>query len=137
VCDGPLTAIFVLAYVLVLCLGVVLLLLVLLLVVVAGVQGTIELPFAELSDGLWFIEGANGAGKSTVLEAIAWCQFGEFLRSGMKAEFAINDLAVERGGACLVRIDFANGYSIERIRNSKKKTQSVQVSCEGLGCDVM
>jgi DNA repair exonuclease SbcCD ATPase subunit len=103
---------------------------------VAGVQGTIELPFSELADGLWFIEGANGAGKSTILEAIAWCQFGEFLRSGMKAEFAINDAALERGSgggaSCLVRIDFANGYSIERIRHGKKKTQSVQVFKNGV-----
>jgi Tfp pilus assembly ATPase PilU len=27
-------------------------------------------------DGLWFIEGSNGSGKSTIMEAISWVQFG-------------------------------------------------------------
>jgi hypothetical protein len=77
--------------------------------VVVGVQGQVQIPLGKMEDGVWFIEGiflvcvfltasnpvfligTNGAGKSTILEAISWCQFNKFLRSDMKADFAIND----------------------------------------------
>lgn len=47
-----------------------------------SIQGELTLPMDRLSDGVWIIEGANGSGKSTIFEAIVWCHFGEFLRSG-------------------------------------------------------
>lgn len=56
-----------------------------------GIRGTIEIPLINLPRGIWLIDGDNGAGKSTMFEAIVWCQFGEFLRSGMQKDFAIND----------------------------------------------
>ena len=112
-----------------------------------------------MRDGVWFIEGHNGAGdsrelclhdrscstcstgKSTILEAVAWCQFNKFLRSDMLAEYAVNDAVGKNCSVPLhallcshlqshvracnssrkVRLDFANGYSIERFRGHKEK----------------
>lgn len=80
----------------------------------SGVEGKVVIPFSKFPDGVWFIEGLNGAGlflsvpflsflavglsvacrftgKSTILEAITWCQFNKFLRSEMLADYAVND----------------------------------------------
>jgi hypothetical protein len=43
-----------------------------------GVQGDLTIDFSDLADGVWVMEGENGAGKSTVLEAITWCQVSSF-----------------------------------------------------------
>lgn len=56
-----------------------------------GVRGALSIPFKDLPRGIWLIDGENGAGKSTIFEAVVWCQFGEFLRSGMQKDYAIND----------------------------------------------
>lgn len=136
-----------------------------------GVQGRLELPLKRMPDGVWFIQGHNGAGKSTLLEAVAWCQvccfpiallclflfhpvcfvtfqFNKFLRSEMKADYAVNDAV---GQDCMVssascstrsdfdlvlvqvRLDFANGVSIERFRNySSKGGNGVKVFQNGV-----
>lgn len=83
-----------------------------------SVQGTLTIPFHKLTAGTWFLTGPNGAGKSTVLEAITWCLFGEVLRSDMGAGDPVNDVV---GKNCCVRIDFENGYSIERFRKFLSK----------------
>jgi len=83
-----------------------------------SIQGTLSLPFFELSPGTWFLTGPNGSGKSTILEAIVWCLFGEVLRSDMGAADPVNDVV---GRNCCVRIDFENGYSIERFRKFTSK----------------
>eukprot|EP01125_Pyxidicula_operculata_P020453 TRINITY_DN7559_c0_g1_i1.p1 TRINITY_DN7559_c0_g1~~TRINITY_DN7559_c0_g1_i1.p1 ORF type:complete len:1128 (+),score=226.98 TRINITY_DN7559_c0_g1_i1:11-3394(+) len=77
-----------------------------------SIQGNIEIEFDKLNDGIWIIEGANGSGKSTIFEALVWCHFGEFLRSGMMKNDCINDQAKE----CCVRVEYKNGFVIERIR---------------------
>lgn len=77
-----------------------------------GVQGVLELPFGKLNDGIWSIEGKNGAGKSTIFEAIVWCQFGQFIRSGMQKDYCIND----NFNDCRVRLEYSNGLIIERKR---------------------
>lgn len=87
-----------------------------------GVQGTLELVMSQLSDGIWIIQGNNGAGKSTIIEAISWCQFGEFIRSDMKKDYAINEKADE----CNVILEFVNGYTINRSRK-RNKTDVVKV----------
>lgn len=81
-----------------------------------GVQGSLTFPLGDLQEGIWLVEGANGSGKSTMLEAISWCLFGEFLRSDMVKDFAINEHSKE----CKVRVEFANGYIIERQRRKGK-----------------
>ena len=45
-------------------------------------------------------------------------QFAKFLRSDMIADYAINDKV---GEDCMVRIDFANGWAIERFRRFAAK----------------
>ena len=78
-----------------------------------GVQGLIRLDIGAMDDGVWYVTGPNGSGKSTVGEAVTWCLFGEFLRSDMRSDFAMND--VRRKG-CRVRVEYANGVAIERWR---------------------
>jgi DNA repair exonuclease SbcCD ATPase subunit/predicted phosphodiesterase len=77
-----------------------------------GIQGELTIPFYSMNSGIWLIEGKNGAGKSTVFEALVWAQFGEFLRSGMQKDYAINDGARQ----CTVRLVYDNGLVIERSR---------------------
>lgn len=77
-----------------------------------GVQGTLTIRFNELNDGIWSIEGKNGAGKSTIIEAIVWVQFGQCLRSGMQKDYSINDNA----SRCMVRLEYSNGFIVERQR---------------------
>eukprot|EP01114_Cavostelium_apophysatum_P016743 TRINITY_DN4822_c0_g1_i1.p1 TRINITY_DN4822_c0_g1~~TRINITY_DN4822_c0_g1_i1.p1 ORF type:complete len:1079 (+),score=321.61 TRINITY_DN4822_c0_g1_i1:140-3376(+) len=86
-----------------------------------GVQGTLEINISDLQDGVWTLEGSNGSGKSTLLEAITWCQFGEFLRSDMLKDFAVNDNSDSK--ECSVRVEFANGFIIERSRKKGKTDQ--------------
>ncbi|KAF8456093.1 hypothetical protein BDZ91DRAFT_745687 [Kalaharituber pfeilii] len=83
-----------------------------------SIQGSLTIPFEKLAPGIWFLTGPNGSGKSTILEAIVWCLFGQVLRSDMAAADPINDV-VRRN--CCVRIDFENGYSVERFRNFPSK----------------
>jgi ABC-type thiamine transport system ATPase subunit/predicted phosphodiesterase len=78
-----------------------------------GVQDCIEFNVSNLEDGVWYIEGANGSGKSTLLEAITWCLFNRFLRTDMKAAYAVNDVAKKN---CRVSVVFDNGFTIERFR---------------------
>ena len=82
-----------------------------------GVQGSITFDIKDMENGVWYLEGSNGSGKSTVLEAITWCLFERFLRSDMKADFCVNDVTKKD---CLVRIDFTSGYSVERFRKYTK-----------------
>lgn len=35
-----------------------------------GVQDEITFDFSKMRDGVWFIEGENGSGKSTILEGM-------------------------------------------------------------------
>uniref|UniRef100_A0A6B2KYN9 RecF/RecN/SMC N-terminal domain-containing protein n=1 Tax=Arcella intermedia TaxID=1963864 RepID=A0A6B2KYN9_9EUKA len=77
-----------------------------------SVQGKLEISFASLNDGIWIIDGSNGSGKSTIFEAIVWCQFGSYLRDGMTANDCINDKAKE----CRVWLEYENGFIIERTR---------------------
>ena len=99
-----------------------------------GVKGELTIPFFSMNSGIWLIEGSNGAGKSTIFEALVWAQFGEFLRSGMQKDYAINDNA----HSCTVRLIYENGLVIERKRR-RKKTESLRTyqlkkaSEDGLG----
>lgn len=82
-----------------------------------GVKDKQVLDLGDYRGGVWYVQGKNGAGKSTILEALTWCLFGQFLRSEMKADFAVND---EVGKNTRVAVTFANGYSIERFRKYTK-----------------
>jgi DNA repair exonuclease SbcCD ATPase subunit/DNA repair exonuclease SbcCD nuclease subunit len=82
-----------------------------------GVKEKITINFDDLRPGVWYLEGENGAGKSTFLEAIFWCYFGETIRDEMKADDVVYDPQFTgKGKNCYVRVNHANGWSIERFR---------------------
>lgn len=96
-----------------------------------GVQSTLTLDFTDNSilRGLIFLVGANGSGKSTIIEAIVWCQFGKCIRSGLSASDVVNE---KSGRNCSVRLDFTNGYSITRYRKDKSFGNRVIVERDGV-----
>ncbi|KUI62358.1 Nuclease SbcCD subunit C [Cytospora mali] len=74
-----------------------------------GVQDTVTFDFGGLPRGsLALVVGCNGAGKSTILEAMTWCQFGRCVRGGLAVNDVVNDVA---GRDCEVSLAFSNGYS--------------------------
>lgn len=81
-----------------------------------GVQENTIIDFDQLAPGVWYIEGDNGSGKSTIIEAIVWCQHGKNIREDMAVDDVVND---KRGKNCRVIIHYRNGYSIERFRKFK------------------
>ncbi|RYP15285.1 hypothetical protein DL765_005809 [Monosporascus sp. GIB2] len=95
-----------------------------------SVQGTLMLDFKlQFQPGINFIVGHNGAGKSTIIEAITWCQFGQCIRSGLGVNDVINDVVKKN---CSVRLAFANGYTISRYRKHKEFRNRVIVERDGM-----
>ncbi|KAK4176143.1 P-loop containing nucleoside triphosphate hydrolase protein [Triangularia setosa] len=94
-----------------------------------GVRNTLHIDFRQdLTRGLIFLVGDNGSGKSTIIEAMVWCQFGRCIRSGLGVNDVINDNV---GKSCSVRLEFANGYAITRYRRHKIHGNRVIVSLCG------
>ncbi|EJT72132.1 hypothetical protein GGTG_09000 [Gaeumannomyces tritici R3-111a-1] len=94
-----------------------------------GVQGVLTVDFKrDLPRGLIFLVGANGSGKSTIVEAMVWCQFGKCIRSSLGANDVVNDTA---GKDCSVSLSFSNGYTITRYRKDKSFKNDVVVSLYG------
>ncbi|KAK7742262.1 hypothetical protein SLS53_004405 [Cytospora paraplurivora] len=94
-----------------------------------GVQDTVTFNFSDLPHGcLALVVGRNGAGKSTILEAMTWCQFGLCVRSGLAVNDVVNDVA---GRDCEVSLAFSNGYTITRYRKHKIGGNRVVVSLRG------
>lgn len=78
-----------------------------------GFRTLTEFPLKD--QGLVLIEGANGAGKSSIYEAIVWCLFGKTVR-GYSADEVINRKAKKD---CLVSLyleDNGAVYSVHRFR---------------------
>ena len=73
-----------------------------------GVQERVTIPFGEMQDGVWLIQGRNGSGKSTIMEGLCWCLFGDFIRSDMRKSYALNDY-MNQGQSCRVLLQFRNG----------------------------
>ncbi|KAI1494838.1 P-loop containing nucleoside triphosphate hydrolase protein [Biscogniauxia mediterranea] len=95
-----------------------------------GIQGTLSLDFKlHFQHGINLIVGHNGAGKSTIIEAIVWCQFGQCIRDGLGVNDIVNDVA---GKNCNVRLTFANGYAISRSRKHNKFHNRVIVEKNGM-----
>lgn len=94
-----------------------------------GVQTTTTIDFRQdLPRGLTFLVGKNGSGKSTVVEAMVWCQFGQCVRSGLTVNDVVND---QVGKDCSVVLEFANGYTIARYRKHKIFGNRIIVSLHG------
>ncbi|KAI1802666.1 P-loop containing nucleoside triphosphate hydrolase protein [Daldinia bambusicola] len=95
-----------------------------------GVQGTLQLQFQRhFQLGMNFIVGKNGSGKSTIIEAIVWSQFGQCIRDGLGVNDVVNDIV---GKDCNVRLTFDNGYSISRFRKHSKYSNRVIVEKDGV-----
>lgn len=95
-----------------------------------GVQSTVSLEFKkQFQPGMNFVVGRNGAGKSTIIEAIVWCQFGQCIREGLAVDDVVNDVVKKN---CYVRITFANGYTISRFRKHSKFHSRVLVEKNGV-----
>ena len=94
-----------------------------------GVQDTVRIDFQrDFQPGMNFIVGENGAGKSSIIEAITWCQFGQCIREGLGANDVVNDIV---GRDCHVRLAFANGYAISRYRKHRRFQNRVVVERDG------
>ncbi|ROV87237.1 hypothetical protein VMCG_10762 [Cytospora schulzeri] len=94
-----------------------------------GVQDTVTFDFGDLPrGGLALLVGRNGSGKSTILEAMTWCQFGRCVRGGLAVNDVVNDVA---GRDCEVSLAFANGYTITRYRKHKIGGNRVVISLRG------
>ncbi|KAL7623337.1 hypothetical protein AAE478_007018 [Parahypoxylon ruwenzoriense] len=95
-----------------------------------GVQGTLKLDFKHhFQPGMNIMVGHNGAGKSTIIEAIVWCQFGQCIRDGLGVNDVVNDVV---GKNCNVRLTFANGYTISRFRKHGEFQNRVVVEKKGI-----
>jgi exonuclease SbcC len=84
----------------------------------------------ELPEGMVSIMGPNGAGKSSLMEAVAWCLYGnetEIVRTGKES--------IKRGGSahtdpCLVRVEFefeGTGYVVERSMKGKNLSMNASL----------
>jgi DNA repair exonuclease SbcCD ATPase subunit len=74
---------------------------------------------------------SNGAGKSSVIEAIHWCLYGDTLRGIKYADSVVNTVT---GSDCrvLVEVSVSNGkVVIERYRKHKKHKNSIFVHVNG------
>ncbi|RYO91757.1 hypothetical protein DL766_002397 [Monosporascus sp. MC13-8B] len=95
-----------------------------------SVQGTLRLDFKlQFQPGINFIVGHNGAGKSTIIEAITWCQFGQCIRGGLGVNDVVNDVVKKN---CSVHLTFANGYTISRYRKHKEFHNRVIIKRDGM-----
>jgi exonuclease SbcC len=80
-------------------------------------------------DGITGIVGNNGAGKSTIVEAILFALYG-VKSSGIEGEFVVSSLAPPKE-RCEVRLDFrAGGHDYSVLRMFKKGKASVQHDAE-------
>src|SRR5512137_2977727 len=86
----------------------------------------------EFSDGLTGILGSNGAGKSTIVEAIAWALYGN-RASSLKREFIRNSRARE-SDAVEVALTISLGkqeLAIHRAMRGKGMTPEAHLALDG------
>jgi exonuclease SbcC len=80
----------------------------------------VELDFSSFD--LACISGANGAGKSSLLDAITWALFGQARR---RDDAIINS----RAKAAEVRLDFLYEGSLYRIQRTKPRDKTTMLEC--------
>jgi DNA repair exonuclease SbcCD ATPase subunit len=104
-----------------------------------GVKGSLLVKFEP---GLNIIGGDNGAGKTTICQAMEWCLFGKLpaLAGGeeFQSEDAIHNRLVESSGASRVQLTLrrnAESVSITRVRrrgvSSTRGTSSLTLEMNG------
>lgn len=67
----------------------------------------------DIKDGNTSLKKSNGAGKSTIPNAIQWCLFGRTMHSFNPGDKIIN---YHTGEDCVVTVEFKNGDKITRTR---------------------
>lgn len=67
---------------------------------------------------------SNGAGKSSIVNAIIWCMFGRTMHSASPGDKILNWFT---GKDCLVKVVMKNGDSITRIRTTTGTTEIIYV----------
>lgn len=69
----------------------------------------------DIKDNETNLKKSNGAGKSTIPNAIQWCLFGRTMHSSNPGDKVIN---YHTGEDCVVTVEFKNGDKITRTRSS-------------------
>jgi len=85
--------------------------------------------------GFVLVEGANGSGKSAIVDALLWCLFGETLR-GYKHDDVVNRRV---GEGCVVKVHVVDGddlYTVTRARRHPKLKNSLTVTRDNFGEDM-
>ncbi|KYK29016.1 MAG: hypothetical protein AYK23_05335 [Candidatus Proteinoplasmatales archaeon SG8-5] len=88
----------------------------------------------ELPEGMVSIMGPNGVGKSSLMEAVAWCLYGneaEIVRTGKES--------IKREGSahtdpCLVKVEFdfeGTQYAVERSMKGKSLSMNASMHAAG------
>jgi len=83
-------------------------------------------------DGVTGIVGQNGAGKSTILEAILWCLFGS--RASRTSKEGIKRQAAPDAEPCQVELDFSletRNYTLSRALLGKSQRSEAKLNQEG------
>jgi recombinational DNA repair ATPase RecF len=114
-----------------------------------AIVGKVEMNFDLFPKGIIFVEGINGGGKSSVVDAISWCLFGRTFRENSTVNSMKNDTKRDT----YVTLTFQNGYIIKRtrdvynkeyvsitneklnIKEDQLKTQANKYIVDLIGCD--
>lgn len=84
---------------------------------IAGIKELKEFTFAELKT---IIEGSNGQGKSSLVNAILWCITGENTRSSAKKESILNN-SCKKGSVQVEFLADGEDLTVERVIPSRGK----------------
>ena len=86
----------------------------------------------HFNDGITGIVGRNGSGKSTILEAVLWCLFGN--RAARTGKDGIKRQTAEATENCSVELDFLlgnTGYSLTRSLIGKSSRSEASLTQQG------
>ncbi len=89
-------------------------------------RGSAQLDFAGIHAAC--ISGSNGAGKSSILDAITWALFGQ--SRAKSDDEAINRIAAAKGESAIVRFDFELEKTHYRVVRRKKLRRGAQLELQ-------
>ena len=90
-----------------------------------GVSGSRTFDFEALKPGVWLVQGKNGAGKTSLIEAIVWCLYGVCTRGEnlAKKSGVVSQVLNLDAASCSVTVRFANGLRVTRSRTKTGKAK--------------